>query len=296
MRERHKSVRAWRVADYDLDATLNSGQVFGWQEADGGWEGVVRGRWVRLRETDAGLEATILGAVPDWHWLEEYLQMGFELEQALASFPRDEVLVRALTAHRGLRLLRQDPWECLACFILSSTKQIIQIRQMVALLSERYGDAVAVPRGHGQRHAFPGAKVLASVSERALRGCRLGFRAPYLLHAAQEVSGGELDLAGLKQWPLEAARARLMDLPGVGRKIADCVLLFALGFDRVFPMDVWILRGLRAHYFEGRAVSTKQIVAFVETHFGGWAGYAQQYLFHYLRMQGRGRARMDSKV
>jgi N-glycosylase/DNA lyase len=111
----------------------------------------------------------------------------------------------------------------------------------------------------------------------------MGFRAPYLLAAARAVADGELDLERLRGLSLEAARNELINLPGVGRKIADCVLLFAYGFATAFPLDVWILKALRQLYFPRRKVSAKRLVTFSETHFGPNGGYAQQYLFHYMR-------------
>jgi N-glycosylase/DNA lyase len=133
---------------------------------------------------------------------------------------------------------------------------------------------------------FPDAERLARVSEAGLRACRMGFRAAYLRAAALRVVGGSLDLASLFRVSEDAARSRLMELPGVGRKIADCVLLFAYGFPRAFPIDVWVLKALRTLYFDGRAIPPRELQTFAEAHFGPQAGYAQQYLFHYMRTGG----------
>jgi N-glycosylase/DNA lyase len=121
------------------------------------------------------------------------------------------------------------------------------------------------------------------LTEAELRGCKMGFRAPSLLAAAQQVAEGGLDLERLRQLPLAEARAELMKLRGVGGKIADCVLLFAYGFDSAFPVDVWVERALRELYFPRRRVTEKKLRHFAATHFGPQAGYAQQYLFHYMR-------------
>ena len=196
----------------------------------------------------------------------------------------------AVAACHGLRLLRQDPWECLASFILSSTKQIAQIQQIVALLCERYGQPLAVAPGQPPSYAFPTPGRLARVTEAELRACKMGFRAPYLLATASLIAGGQFELARLGQLPVETARAELMKLPGVGRKIADCVLLFAYGFQSAFPVDVWVLKALRRLYFPRKHVSLGSLHHFAASHFGPWAGYAQQYLFHYIRTKtGEGR-------
>jgi N-glycosylase/DNA lyase len=246
---------------------------------------------VRLRQ--AGEEITAETVVPsaDWGWLQRYLQVDVELGPVLTSFPPDPALRTAVAACPGLRLLRQDPWECLASFILSSTKQIRQIRQIIERLCAGYGEAVAVPADHEPAFAFPGPERLAACSEAELRACRAGFRAPYLLEAARRVAAGTLDLPALANQPVNEARATLMSLPGVGRKIADCVLLFAYGFATVFPVDVWVLRALRELYFPRRRLTPRALLEFSETHFGPQAGYAQQYLFHYMR-----RARVTSVV
>jgi N-glycosylase/DNA lyase len=179
--------------------------------------------------------------------------------------------------------LRQDPWECLASFILSSTKQIVQIRQIVDQLCVRFGDPVRVPAGAAPMNAFPSASALACLSEKALRECKAGFRAPYLLETAKSVAARKPDLDLLADRPVDEARAALMELPGVGRKIADCALLFSHGFDGVFPVDTWILRALRDLYFPGKQPSLDDLRRFADSHFGPEAGYAQQFLFHYMR-------------
>jgi N-glycosylase/DNA lyase len=200
---------------------------------------------------------------------------------------------------------------------LSSTKQIVQIRQIVALLCERFGEPIAPaqvgravpcpppdkvgapikrksPGAHGvtrptrlvaegEIYSFPTAERLAAVTETDLRACKMGFRAPHLLAAARQIADGRFDLERLRHLPQAEAREELMKLRGVGHKIADCVLLFAFGFDGAFPVDVWVERALRELYFPRRRVSAKRLQHFAATHFGPHAGYAQQYLFHYMR-------------
>jgi len=274
----------FRVRDYDLAATLASGQAFRWREIDGGWEGVVAQRWVRLQQVDDGIAAeTIDTREFSWAPLAHYLQVEIDLPSVLLSFPDDEPMRAAVTACRGLRLLRQEPWECLASFILSSTKQIVQIQQIVALLCERFGEPLLVPAGHAPAFSFPTADRLAACAEQDLRDCKMGFRAPNLLRTAKMVAAGEVNLASLATRSVEDARAELLKFPGVGNKIANCVLLFAYGFQQAFPVDVWVMKALRQLYFPKRRVSPKRLARFVATHFGPNAGYAQQYLFHYMR-------------
>jgi len=171
--------------------------------------------------------------------------MDLDLAGVLASFPTDDAMRSAIIACKGLRLLRQDPWECLASFILSSTKQIVQIRQIVAMLCERFGESIPAAPQFAHAFAFPTPARLARATEAELRACKMGFRAPYLLATARSVTEGKIDLERLRQLPVEIARDELLNLPGVGRKIADCVLLFAYGFPTAFPVDVWVIKALQ---------------------------------------------------
>lgn len=270
------------VRNYDLAATLSSGQAFRWRRAEGAWTGVVSGRWVRLREIPGAIAAET-AAENDWGWLRDYLQLDVDLPSVLAQFPNDAPMNAAVEACRGLRLLRQERWETLASFICSSNKQIVQIQQIIEALCRRFGEPLPVAAGAEPAWSFPKAARLAGAEETELRACKMGFRAPYLRGTAQKVVTGEVDLAGLASLPLEAAREELLKCPGVGRKIADCVLLFAGGFPTAFPVDVWVMKALRELYFPGRRVKLKRLHHFSEKHFGPQAGYAQQYLFHYVR-------------
>jgi N-glycosylase/DNA lyase len=305
-----------RVRDYDLAATLDSGQVFRWQKQNASWVGTIGKHWVRLTQTPDGIHATTAAPVENWDWLRQFLRTEIELADVLKTFPDDEPMRTAIASCRGLRLLRQDPWECLASFILSSTKQIVQIRQIIALLCERFGEPAfslssqkggegrgeeanyseikipspqPSPRLGGEREkngscfAFPAPERIATVTEAELRACKMGFRAPSLLAAAREIAEGRFDLERIRHLPHAEARAELMKLRGVGGKIADCVLLFAYEFDAAFPVDVWIERALQQLYFPRRRASEKRLHRFAATHFGPHAGYAQQYLFHYMR-------------
>lgn len=275
------------MAEYDLAATLSSGQAFRWQQQGGAWEGVVSARWVRLTAEPGAIAILTAEEVTEWTWLAEYLQAGVDLQTVLRAFPADEPMSRAVAACRGLRLLRQDPWECLASFILSSTKQIVQIQQIVRLLCARFGSVVPTLEGAAPVYSFPAAARLAEASELELRECKMGFRAPYLKETARLVASGTIDLAALSKLDVDAAREQLTALPGVGRKIADCVLLFAYGFQSAFPVDVWVRKALRELYFPRRRVAPKRIERFSREYFGCYAGYAQQYLFHYMRTRPR---------
>lgn len=278
-----ESTLRFNVADFNLAATLQCGQAFRWElVGDGWWCGVVGHEHWRVRQDSNVL--TVCGprggdAVAR---VQRYFALDRSLPQIVATFPDDPPLREAVRRHWGLRVLRQPPWETLASFIASSTKQIVQIQQIVGELARRWGE----PVGDGQ-FAFPTASVLARVRESELRGCRLGFRARYLLAAARAVDSGQVPVEELSRWEYEPARAALLSLPGVGEKIAACVLLFGCGFDAAFPVDVWVERALRRIYFPSDRVSGRVLRAFAARHFGPYAGWAQQYLFFQERLRGR---------
>jgi N-glycosylase/DNA lyase len=289
---------------YDLAGTVTSGQAFRWKACGDAWVGVIGRNAVLLRQAPCGIDATWLGGSPDWEALKSYFQTEVDIDAVTATFPEDGPMKAAVEACRGLRLLRQDPWECLASFILSSTKQIVQIQQIVKAICECYGERIEVgsphpgplPIGWGEGEdirrelfSFPSAERIAGLTEGELRCCKMGFRAPYLLGTARIVAEGKLDLESLRGMSTGEARERLCELPGVGEKIANCVLLFAYGFQDAFPVDVWVQRAMKELYFPKRRPTEKRLRKFIETHFGPNAGYAQQYLFHYMRVRRDGR-------
>lgn len=280
-----------------LAEILDGGQSFRWHRQDGDtWQGIWADNLVRLRlsaSPDAGriewsaptaLRERVAAALP------KYLTGGRDVAALTDSLPwrSDAHLARCLAAFPGLTIPRQPFGETLLCFLCSATKQIVQIRQMVALLAERHGQAVlavrpALPPALG--HRLPTWAELARVSESDLRACLLGFRARYIHATAQFLTARPGWLEETEHLPYAAAKARLLELPGVGEKVADCVLLFGAGRLEAFPVDTWILKAMVRHY--GLAGWTPaQIAHFGRVHFGPNAGLAQQYLFAWERSEG----------
>ena len=187
---------------------------------------------------------------------------------------------------RGLRIIRQPKWECLATFICSSMKQVAHIRQISLALRKRFGE----PRRVGDHvvYTFPSAQRIAGASDSALRKCALGYRAKNLRATARLVRSGEADLEAWSALSDAELRKQLCALPGVGPKIANCVMLFAYERLRAFPIDVWIERVLTQQYLPRRKKMTAQRLRdFSESYFGQHGGYAQQYLFHHARTGSR---------
>ncbi len=275
---------------FSLELCLASGQTFAWRRENAFWIGSIRNIGFGLCQTGRGIEyLSSAEAAPTAAWLRHYLALDENHKDIVRTFPPDSFLEKSVQFSMGLRVLRQNPWECLAGFILSSAKQIVHIQQIWRNVSERWGAPLRL-RGwtdgvQPALHSFPEASKIASLSEARLRACRMGFRASYLLNAARAVADGRLNLEALRNISTEEARFQLMELKGVGQKIADCVLLFSLGKNDSFPVDTWIFKVLRRIYFQGkRKIAVRELLDFVSSHFGPYGGHAQQYLFHYARM------------
>jgi N-glycosylase/DNA lyase len=275
--------------EFNLELTLGCGQVFHWERSGAGYIGLmgevpayVEQAGPELRLT-AGVEAVA----------SRYFALDHPLEAIYASFPKDPAMNAALEFCRGLRLIRQPLWECVATFITSAMKQVPHITQMSHSLRRTFGSAVSWQ--NQTLHAYPTPERIAMASEADLRECRLGFRAKNLLGAARMVASGEVDLAAITRLEDEPALRELCRLPGVGVKVANCALLFAYERPRAFPIDVWIERILREIYFtRKRKVTVQRLKKFSESYFGPYSGYAQQYLFHHARKTWKLRARQTA--
>lgn len=263
----------------DLDATLSSGQAFCWNRTtDGRWRGWIDGRPCLVWRHDETLRAA--GPALTRESVSRYFGLDRPLHDIFATFPADPFLERARGFAPGLRVLRQDPWETLCNFICSALKQIVQIAQINAELRRTLGEPVGPP----SLYSFPTASRLALSSEERLRACKLGFRARHLFVAARQIAQGEVSLEKIGGMPTAEARKELMRIQGVGTKVANCVLLFAYGRLEAFPIDVWVERMLRQIYFKGsKRVKLARMADFSRTHFGPNGGYAQQFLFHWIR-------------
>ena len=245
-----------------LGQTLDCGQSFRWARvSDGAWEGVACGRFLRITEE------SLPDVLRDRFWAR-YFDMGLDYGKIRARFcAADPVLREAARYAPDIRILNQDPWEALCSFILSQCNNIGRIKGLVARLCGTYGEPV-----DEMHRAFPTAEALARAGESGLRALGCGFRAAYVFAAARCAAEGKIDWEALRRMPLDEARGRLTELPGVGPKVADCALLYGLHRLDAFPMDVWMKCAMKT-LFPGKSPAE----------FGPYAGVAQQYLFHYSR-------------
>jgi N-glycosylase/DNA lyase len=267
--------------DFNLAVTLASGQVFHWVPGGAGYSGLIGDVPAYVEQ-----QGDQLLTDADPNLVAQYFALDHPLRAIYRSFPADPTMAAALDFCRGMRIIRQPAWECLSTFITSSMKQVAHIAQISHTLRTRYGEAA----GDTGAFAYPAPERLAALREQDLRACALGYRAANLLKTARMIATGEVDLEAIRSLPDDQARAELCRLAGVGEKVANCVLLFAYERVRAFPIDVWIERVLREHYFKGRRkITAGKLRDFSRAYFGEYGGYAQQYLFHHARSARRRR-------
>jgi N-glycosylase/DNA lyase len=276
---------------FDLQSTVESGQTYLWQRDDGrtyadtGLHGgsawyhvVVDGEVVRARQRDGELQwESTTDAVP---YLTELLRLGDDLGAIVEATPPDPLLSAAYEAYPGMRIVADPFFPCLVSFICSAQMRVERIFDMQQALAEAYGDTVALDGETYQ--AFPTAQQLAGVPEADLRAMGLGYRAPYVEATARQVAEGVLTPADLPE-TYEAAREALTGYVGVGQKVADCVCLFSLGHLEAVPLDTWIRRAIAEHYPDCDRGDYAETSRAIRDRFGPYAGYAQTYVFHYLR-------------
>ena len=283
--------------DFDLAKTLDSGQVFHWEKIGHGFVGTISDLPIYVEQRGDVLKASMEGGAPATPGerrikglasqefappVAHYFALDHPLAEICASFPDDPAMNSARLFCRGLRIIRQPKWECLATFICSSMKQVAHIRQISSALRRRFGERRKI--GDHVAHTFPPVQRIARASEHDLRECALGYRAKNLLETARLVSSGKANLEAWSTLSDPDLREKLCALPGVGMKVANCVMLFAYERRRAFPIDVWIERVLKQQYFPRRQKVTElRLREFSETYFGEHGGYAQQYLFHHAR-------------
>lgn len=264
--------------NYNLEATLTSGQTFRWKYINNHWENIINNKYVKLKKNKSSLIVEVKPYVNDSKWLENYLQINLDLNEIYKNFPKNDFyLNEAVNLFNGLRILKQDPWETIASFICSSNKQIIQIEKIIDKICINFGELI-----ENNLMSFPSADVISECSENDLHECGMGYRAKYLLKTAQIISTNKINLNELSKLNYNIAKNNLLELPGVGPKVADCILLFGFGFQESFPVDTWIHKAITQLYFKGNP-KKKTINNFIKRHFKPNYGYAQQYLFHYMR-------------
>ncbi len=257
----------------NLEATLFCGQSFSWQHDSGSYIGMVEDMAVKLSQEGDILRIQNISGQPltaqqKEYWLR-YFTLDIDYNALHNAFAQNKQLAACVGYEPGIRMLRQPFFETLICFIISQNNNIPRINGIVQRLREGFGTNVA----EGV-YAFPQARQLAQLEVEQLQPLRAGFRAKYILDAARRVADGRLQHSQLTQLPTEEARKQLLEIYGVGQKVADCVLLFGLQRWEVSPMDVWMRRAMQQLFEQGMPECAK-----------GYEGVAQQYIFHYARTE-----------
>lgn len=283
---------------FSLDHTLSCGQTFRWEKRSECWTGVARETAFKIRQTNNTLEFRSSKDSSTSEFIWHYFRLDDNLSQFYSWAAKDKYLSQAVKKFNGLRLVRQEPWECLISYICATHANIPAIKQMILNLCKRFGDPI---KFDGETfYTFPKPKSLARANLRQLRLCKLGYRAENVLKTTRLVNTGDFDLEGLQTAPYKGAKEQLMTLPGIGPKVADCILLFSLNKLEAFPIDVWMKRIILQYYpthFEPEFVAKikdkpglspreyRTIYEFGREYFGEYLGYAQEYLYHYKRCE-----------
>ena len=254
---------------FNLGLCLDCGQAFRWVYKDGMWHGVAFGKYLAVQQTEN--EIIFHNCTEDdfnniW---KIYFDLDLDYEKIVSSYD-DKYLKCATTEYNGIRILRQEPWEALCSFIISQNNNIPRIKGIIERLCDTFGE------GEDGKKSFPSAETLSKLTVEDLSPLRAGFRAKYIIDAAQKVTNVEVDFDKIQENSIEFGREELQKIKGVGAKVAECTLLYGFHKIEAFPVDVWVKRIMAEMYPDGLPKCTK-----------GTEGIAQQYLFHWRRMQDR---------
>jgi len=261
----------------NVENSINSGQVFLWKKNKEFWNGV---------NGDDVLSIDKNGNINSYQNFKiDFFRQNDNLEKIIKSISKDKTVKMAVKKFQGLRILRQDPFQCLISFIVSSNSNIPKIKNNLENISKKFGKKI---KYHNQEFfLFPNPKKLAKASINEIANCGVGYRAKFIKEAAKIIDLKEIDFDYLKKCNYQDAKENICQIPGVGGKVADCVLLFSLDKLEAVPLDRWIIRILEKYYLKKFEITTKTITEKqynilhkkIVNYFGPYAGYSQQFLF-----------------
>lgn len=273
------------MKDFDPKHIFECGQAFRWTvEEDNSYTVVAFSRVLNVKKDN---EDIILSGtnIDDFNniWYN-YFDLGRDYGAIKKELSKDPILKEAINFGNGLRIINQDPFETIISFIISANNQIPRIKKSIDLISINYGEKI-----DDMHYSFPTAEVLSKADPKDLREiCRVGFRDVRIVEASKMIFNGDIDLKEIDNLNRDDSKKLLMQLPGVGPKVSDCILLFAFNKDDAFPVDVWVKRVMEYFYLK-KETNVKEIGVYGDKIFGKLAGYAQQYLFYYARELGIGK-------
>jgi N-glycosylase/DNA lyase len=290
---------------FNPQISINSGQMFLWEKFDNSWYGVY-GNHILKFSTPTGnngnssnnnnIEFFSFPEIKEWE--KQVFRLDDDIEKIIAGFSNDIIVSEAIRKYPGLRLMRQEPHQCMLSFVCASNTNILMIRRMLKNLSRKFGVKVIIDGK--EFFTFPTADSLNKANINELLTCGIGYRAKAIKAVAEGIASGKLDVKELTHTSYNDAKEQLLKIYGIGNKIADCILLFSLEKLESFPIDVWIARALSSYYgwvfSENKNKQKKKKIddkitfsqynilsETIRNYFGKYSGYAQQYLFYYMR-------------
>jgi len=262
-----------KVKDFNLEHTLECGQIFRINRVNSWYYINAQDKFFKISQVENEIEFHGV----DKEFIIHFFSLNDNLSKILKEINKDKYIKKSIDKYRGLRIIKQDPWECLISFICSSASNIPRIKSKLKALSESFGKKVSLDGVCN--YAFPTPGNINNYKK--IVNAKTGFRAKYIFEANNSVNINNLN--SLRTLPYKSAKNELKKIHGVGDKVADCVLLFSLGFNQAFPVDTWIKKTMQLLYFDNTTISNEKIREFGLEHFGTYAGYAQQYLFMFSR-------------
>ena len=279
---------------FNPEISINSGQVFLWEKYENSWYGTYGNHILKFTITDKQVEFYSTPKFDNWqHFI---FRLDDNIQEIFANFSNDSILLNLLEKYGGLRLIRQDPYQCMISFACSSNTNISMIRMMLKNLSRKFGIKKEID--NKIFFTFPTMENLNKASINELCSCSVGYRAKAIKSIAEKVVTGALTVDELYRSNYDEARKILTSVYGIGNKIADCILLFSLEKTEAFPIDVWMGRAIFKYYHKlinkrnstiinaNKKLSDNQysiLSEIMRNHFGKYGGYAQQYLFYHIR-------------
>ncbi len=261
----------------NVEISINSGQVFLWRKNGEYWNGVNGQDVLRIDNS---------GSIKSYQNIKtDFFRKKDNIDKILKSISKDNTTRKAVKKYHGLRILNQDPFQCLISFIVSSNSNIQKIKTSLEKISRKFGTKIEFE--NQEYFLFPNPKKLAKASINEIKNCGVGYRAKFIKEAANMIFLKEIDFESLKKSNYFETRQNICSIPGVGNKVADCIMLFSLNKLDAFPLDRWMIRILEKYYSEQFQLETKTITKKqydilhekIVNHFGPFAGYAQQFLF-----------------
>ena len=261
----------------DIDNSINSGQVFLWEKCGTDWYGI-NGQDILKINKNAVIKS-IQNSKTDFFRKKDNMQ------EIIKSISKDKTVKEAIKQYEGLRIFKQDPFQCMISFIVSSNSNIQKIKNSLEKITKKFGVKVEIE--NKEFFLFPKPEKLANASIEEIKKCGVGYRAPFIKQAAEMIFSKKIDLEYLEKLDYKEAKKNICLIPGVGNKVADCILLFSLNKLEAFPLDTWMIKILEKYYsnefkIETKTITQKQYEILHEkivNYFGPYCGYAQQFLF-----------------